>query len=248
MAITFVGSQIVTVAWSSIVDLPTTGLTGGSDTQARIGDHLIVATGTGTTSDVAVGVTDATLTWNEVAELYANDDNDANLSVSWAYASASPPATISLQAAGVANTIGILMVFRGVDTTTPMAATPTTATGLNSNTPNPAAIVPATAGAVVVVAGLAAKPTGDTKTVTAAPTNYTGFRATAVTGAISSGALGGMAYRASGISAGVSEDPGAFTVSATAVTNSWAAVTLALRPAPTSFIFNPAPLQPFLTR
>jgi hypothetical protein len=235
MAIEFVGSQIATLGNStaSSYTIATTGLTGGSDTQAREGDLLIVASGWASVNNGNPGVLDTTLSWTEPLDLWGDDTYDTNLSVAWAHANVTPPATISVSASGATqdSSGAILFVFRGHDTTTPMDATPVGTQGANSNTPNPPAIVPATTGAATVAIGFGAFANGANRTITAAPTNYTGLRAMQSALGGTYDFMGGMAYRLSR-TGGVSEDPVAFSVSGTANTSSWAAATLAIRPAP----------------
>lgn len=226
----FVGSISASVNLGD-VSLATTGLTGGTDTQVREGDYLVVAVADGNTSNAVGVMNDTTFTWSNVADLYANDDNDCNLSAWVAKATTTPPASISAGAGGSTYQSGLMMVFREIET---LDATTTTATGINSNTPNPPANTPASSGAVVLIIGGAAKNAGSTIKITAAPANYIGFTAADAIGSTVSSSAGSMiaaAYRTTGLTPGVVEDPGAFTVSGTETINSWAAITLVLRPA-----------------
>jgi hypothetical protein len=229
--IQFVGYSVVTQPnlGVSSYTVPTTGLVGGIDTQARTGDLIIVATGWNFDSDGNPGVLDNTLTWNEVADIYVNvGSDDTHLSVNWAYASVEPPATISVSATGSTTyTHGtIVYVFRNTSSNA-MDVTPTTAVATTgSNIPNPPAITPATTGAVVVAIGFTAQ-SDSSQDITSAPTDYTGF---AVFNERSSlyDLCGAIAHRQSGITAGVSENPGTFGITSYA-TASWAAVTLCIK-------------------
>jgi hypothetical protein len=220
------GTAAAAIGQSSIA---TTGLTGGIDTEARQGDLIIVAWACAGTSDLALSVSGSGLSFTEVAELYSNDSDDINLSVNWAHCDVSPPATITLTGTGTSEGAAI-MVFREHDTVTPMDATRTTATGLNGVVANPPSITPATTGAIVVAIGAAASGTGaDYAQFAGAPADYTGLTAEDSYSTISVAV--GMAYRTDR-TAGVAEDPGAFTMDNVGdAGSSWAAVTLAIRPA-----------------
>jgi hypothetical protein len=214
----------------TISSVATTGLTGGIDTEARQGDLIIVAWACSGTSNLDLSVSGSGLSFTEVAELYSNDIDDINLSVNWAHCDVSPPATITLTGTGTAE-VAAIMVFREHDTVTPMDATPTTATGLNGVAADPPSITPATTGAIVVAIGALASGIGaDSAAFTAAPTNYDDLTENDSASGSQMASVG-MAYRTDR-TAGVAENPGAFTTSSAGdAGSSWAAVTLAIRPA-----------------
>jgi hypothetical protein len=121
-----------------------------------------------------------------------------------------------------------ILVLRDVDPTTVLDVAAVTAGAANSSTVNPGSITPTTLGAVIVIAGSAASATGATFTApylapgpalsgTQADTNdislLMGFRSW-MTGAYDGAAFG--------------------SVPAGTTANSWACVTLAIRPAPTT--------------
>ena len=235
MAIEFVGRRGVQATTNvGSLALSTTGLAAGIDTEVRVGDFIVLLAGWASTSDGNPGVTDTTLTWTEAADLYANDTNDANLSVNWAQVTTTPPATISLRTAGAAVIQGaVMLVFRGVDTTSPLDVAIATATGTNSPYPSPPSATPATTGAVSVVGGVYAVPSGSGRTVTASPTGYVWGIAFSSTATNPVG--GGIIAHKTGLTAGVTETPSAFTISGGADTSSsWAAFTMVLRPAASS--------------
>jgi len=118
------------------------------------------------------------------------------------------------------------MVFRGVDPTTPMDVTLTTATGGNSVLANPPSITPVTAGAWIACFGFGAHTDG-TDTYTSAG-DLTLF--TSSGGNTTNDGTAGAGYKDDWVSG--SFDPGAWTFSGTDSTSfSWCAVTVALRPA-----------------
>lgn len=227
-AIALVGSTTaqLTGSTNTTYTLATTGLTGGSDTQARVGDLLIISTGFNTDSNGNPGITNSTLSWTEAADLYEiTGFEGTNLSVNWAYANVTPPTSVTINTVASRSSGSVLMVFRYVDPSNPLDVAITTATGTSSNRPNPPAITPATNGSAIVIVGGTAQADGSVD-VTSAPTGYSGF---SVANARSStwDFSAAMAYRLNN-SAGVSVDPAAFN--ATSYTNaSWAAVTIALR-------------------
>jgi hypothetical protein len=161
MAITFVGQQTSTVAGRT-TDWPalTFALTGGSDSTPQAGDLVIIqyliAAQTGRTPAPAIttsGYTSGTQLGNNGVgfNCYQN--------YFYKFMGGTPDTTVTLtQTFNVADAGAcLIMVFRGVDSTTPIDVTPTTMTGTGttagSNKPNPAAITPTTAGAWIIALG-----------------------------------------------------------------------------------------------
>ena len=205
MAIQFVGGAYA-LGSSSNFSVSLTALAGGIGTAAQAGDLVIVLNACAGTGSRALGVTSTGYT--EVADLYADDTSDTDLSVSYRVMPASPDTTVGVTAsAGTAyGAIGIVHVYRGVHPTSPMDVTPTTATGTNSSIPDGPSITPATNGATVVVCGAGAYTSADTSVT--APTNYTNQTnnstdpGTAIIAAIVSRA---------NLGSGTAEDPAAWT-------------------------------------
>jgi hypothetical protein len=172
----------------------------------------------------------STAGYTKVADLYANDANDANVGVFYKYMGATPDTTAVAQ--GVGNTSNetniAVLVFRGVKTVAnggPFAATATTATGINGANPDPPSISFTDSGVWTVIAAGNAFPSGTT-TFTL-PTGYTtnAQQDSAAETAGSGGAV--IGYSSSPTSP---ENPAAITSSAGDTTCSWAAVTMALLP------------------
>lgn len=215
----------ITGSISTTTSISLTALTGGMDTQPREGDVVIVYYGTGAGEDRAIGVTTAGYT--EIAELYSNDNEDVNLSVSYKAMSSTPDTSVVVSATGHSSDSGsvVIKVFRNVDIGTILDATSTTATGLNSVLCNPPAITPVTAGAVIVSGGSGAHTQG---VQTFSSSDLVNFSSVGGPDNLHDSTTGMGFYN--WISGAV--DPAAFTFSTTNSVNfSWAAVTLALRPA-----------------
>ncbi len=118
---------------------------------------------------------------------------------------------------------GFIMVFSGVDTTTPMDVTPTTATATGSRHPDPPAITPSTSGAAIVSLGGAS-----TWVSTQTCSNMTNMLWGAFDGD-SWRAQGGMSTKMDWSSGAF--DPAAWTGGSNSGTDGWGACTVALRPA-----------------
>lgn len=193
------------------------------------GDIVIVATGAGTaaTSDLKeMGV--VTSGYAEVADLYVEGavTRDSNLSVSWKRMGETPDTVVtcvSLQGFGGAYTNGVAYVLRGVDPSTALDVSVTTASGTDTHAPDAPAITPATEGAFLVVCG---HSVAYDASVTA-PAGYTDQA-----NATDASTLGGTLVVASKAwGGGGEEDPAAWTDWSTGSSyKAWTAVTLAFRP------------------
>ena len=174
----------------------------------------------------------------EVADLYQNDTRDANFSVNWKIMGGSPDTAVNCLGSGSASNgaVCVVQVWRNADQTTPLDVVSTTAQLNNSAVPNSPAITPVTSGAIVISAGLGTGAAVDTSVT--APTGYGNQVDISVDP--SNAATVGIASKAwSGSGA---EDPAAWTTWTTTTSDSWTAVTLALRPAnnpPTLTITQP---------
>ena len=141
--------------------------------------------------------------------------------------SASPDTTASCNPSSGSSIASdcVAMVFRGVDTTMPMDVAFTSAISPNSEDVNCPAITPVTSGAVVVCTGGAAGASVDTTPT--APTGYSGSTYVQTDPGSAGAAVASYKNWTSG-----AEDPAAYVMDlGTASANSWAAITLALRPA-----------------
>ena len=187
------------------------------------GDLVIVSTGFVHTSNRDPGV--STTGFTEVADLYANDTRDANFSVNWKLMGATPDTVVACNGSGTATNgaVAVAHVWRGVDQDSPMDVTATTATGTNSSNPNSPAITPVTAGTIVISTGLGTGSSADASI--AAPTGYSNQIDISVDPG--NAATVGIASK---VWVSGTEDPTAWTNWNTKTTDSWCAVSLAIRP------------------
>jgi hypothetical protein len=125
------------------------------------------------------------------------------------------------------NVSGVVVAFRGVDTTTPFDVTAPTETLAISGMPDPPSITTVTDGAVIVIIGHLDDDSTIGATI-AAPTNYTLAGWGQATDLSGSSSITMVAYRT--LATAGTDDPGAFT--STGGTDDWLAHTYALRPAP----------------
>lgn len=204
----------------------------------QTGDLLIGVVWQATTTNNALGI-DASdtsgLTWTEVAELYANDTADINLSVSWAIVTGTPPTTVTFTGPNNTANSGAAAVyaFTNANLTTPMDVPVTTATGINTADPDDPAITPVTTGATFFAIHAAAEPNNSTFAFAADSPDlgYSGASANNSSGTVNDGDMAGSAKLNAGI-AGVVEDRPLQPFGGTdSTSNSWAAVMMALRPA-----------------
>ena len=203
-----------------------TDLTGGIASAPAENDYVVVMQGIGSNADRAVATTSG---YTELADIYANGTTyDANLGVDAKFMGSTPDTTVTIGSSGSANDAQAawIMVFRGVDLTTPMDVAVVTATGTGTANPNPGAITPITTGSVGVFSGAQAAATAAALT----SSDLTAFASVnqADTNDIAVGA-GYIEWSGSG-----AMDPAVFGGGSNNSANSWAAVSIALRPAYTS--------------
>ncbi len=231
MAITYVGGNKLSIAPSNSGSLSLTGLTGGSNSSPSQDDYVVVTWSRGFNSDLNMALSSAGYT--ELADLYADDNTDANLGVYIKKMGASPDATVDVATIG-ATFGGVLIaeVWRGVDLTTPMDVSVVTASGSNTALANPPAITPVTSGAVIVACGSAGAQSGTGDNASNfGSSDLTAFQTTFA--AFTNGGMGYKVWSGSG-----SFDPAQWTCNDN-IRSSWAAATLALRPAVTAVPITP---------
>lgn len=155
MALTYVGgtSASDTTGANCVLDL--TALTGGSDSSPSENDIVIVFTGFTSVADKDVGM--VTSGYTEIADLYSNGSRDANGSFNYKIMGSTPDTSATCIGSGSAlyGNVAVAHVWRGADTTTPMDVSPVPGTSINSNDINPRSITPVTAGAIIIVGGVA---------------------------------------------------------------------------------------------
>ncbi len=223
MAIQYVGGQnfAANLDTTRIVDF---ALTGGLASAPASGDIVLVFFGDGTLADKTIGV--VTSGYTEIAELYVSDTYDANLSVSWKIMGATPDTNIEVSSSGGGDTTGaiIVHVFRGVDQTTPLDVTSTTRTGTNTGSVTPAAITPITTGSVIVIGGATGHNSGGAVTYSQSYLSNFLIRNPANPNIDLLMGAGHVAWTSG------TYTPGIWTMSTDRLSNSYATLTLALRP------------------
>jgi len=222
---TYVGGKTLAIAGTtSDTTISLTDLTGGLASAPAENDLVLVGFGIGTT----VGDLDVLMTtsgYTEIADIFGDDDNDTNFAVFRKFMTATPDTDVTVGPTGsVARAGGVVIrVWRGVNQTTPMDVAATTATGANTGRPTPAAITPTTSGTVIDVFGAAASDTGAAAFTTSDLSNFISVwsddSVDVVVGA------GNFDWTSGTFT------PAQWGGSTTAVADSWAAVTIALRPA-----------------
>jgi hypothetical protein len=218
--IEYVGGKVTLHTGSAVISL--TDLTGGLAASPSVGDLIIVSFGGGGAGDQALSVT--TAGYIEVAEPYADDTVDANMSVNYKISDGDTSVTLNNSGTESQPVVSGVEVWRGVDPVTPMDVAAVTATGINTGRPNPGAITPSTEGAIVVVVGLGTN-FGATLAVFTT-TELSNFLSVAGAGSNNSVIGVGSFEWTSG-----AFDPATFGGGSTGGNSSWVAVTMALRPA-----------------
>lgn len=224
-ALSYVGGVTCSRAGSTGSNLTCnlTTLTGGSNSSPSQNDIVIAAVSTGSTVDRSIGVVNPA-DYTEIIELYSNGSNyDTNLSVSWKVMGALPDDSVVFGPSGNnADAISaVVHVWRGVDTASPFDATYATSTGTGTGQPDPPQISPQTAGAIIIAIGASAALTGANYTTTELSNFIT------ITSADTNDSMtgeGSYAWTSGPF------NPAQFGGGSTGSGNSWAAVTLALKP------------------
>jgi hypothetical protein len=155
--IQFVGgntsSKVGATSGNTTISL-SSGLTGGIASAAAEGDLVIAAFASGSsTSSRTLAITDGTNNYTTIEKMVDGAPVDAHLRVAYKFASGDTSTTFG--PTGSTNDAGAMAVyvFRGVDSTTPMDVTHTTASGSGTTNANPPSIEPVTAGAFIVCVG-----------------------------------------------------------------------------------------------
>lgn len=136
---------------SSTVGTATSGgtITAQIPNGTEAGDFILVVHSARSTSDLNMSLSD--LSYTTVADLYANDTYDANLGVHWKISNGTETTLDLPGGTGFIAAACAVQVWRGVDTTSPLDVTPSTATGIDTwKAVNPG-ITTVTPGSLVVV-------------------------------------------------------------------------------------------------
>lgn len=224
----FVGGYAVGFAGTVSDTTVTLGsLTGGLAVTPAAGDLVILvfAAAEALTGDHNMTVTTAGYT--ELADLYIEDTLGTNLGVFWKRMGSTPDTSVDVGGTGGSDNAGAVAVhvWRGAHSVTPIDVTTTTATGVSSSLANPASITPTTFGSVILIAAGSGHADG-TQTFTH---GTFGNLATVGQNDVYDVTVGIASYQAWLTGA---YDPAAFGYSTTDdASNSWAAATIAIRPA-----------------
>lgn len=225
MAISFVDSAVHSVVNTASFDvtLPTT-----------LEDDIVLVC----VSGVRLGYQDlgvSTSGYTEVADIYANSTFDTMLSINWKRMGATPDSIVTVNgcygSAGYGTSV-VVYVLRGVDTTTALDVTTTTATGTSGGVPDAPSITPVSSGALVVAVG--AGPPNDAAIT--APSGYSNsiFKA-------GTASYGNTCAVASKLWAGGAEDPAVWTDwTVPSASYSWCAATLAFKPGAVDVTIEPS--------
>lgn len=226
-AITYVGGATAVSVGNTDVSVSLTALTGGSDSAPSTNDIIIFAYNIADADNVDLDLACNTAGFTEIADLFGNGTQDANLGVYWKFHDGDT-AVVGEGSLGGADTSiqGAVLVFRGVALAAeggPFDVTSTTATGTTVGDPDPPNIdTTGTAGIWTVIAGSDAHTANVNGTFTG-PTNYTVDFITIGNQDTADGIIG-MGYRTNPADP---ENPGLITTATTAT--GWGAVTMALK-------------------
>lgn len=229
MAISFVGSakdgKAGATSGTSTIPL-SSGLAGGSRSSVQSGDIVIALFATGSAADRTLSITDGSSDYTLIgSELYANGSSyDANLRAAYKFMGSTPDASTTFGATGAITDAGAMavFVFAGVDQTTPLDVTPTTATGTGTGRPNPPSITPSTSGAKVLVVGAGSAAVSDNLIDT---NSLNGFISAKATDTISIAVGAGYKDWSSG-----AYDAAQFDGNVASAAAAWVALSIALRP------------------
>jgi len=228
MAISYVGGQVGGRAGAASTTTVTYALTGGSNATPQAGDFVVVTMGVGAAARNPAQAVSAPGTWANLGQLNPNTQTyDTAMNVSYKFMPATPDTTLTAPSTGNAQDAQnwTIQVFRGVDPTNPWDVAAVAASAVGTGRPDPGSITPVTAGAWVVICGAGAAATG---VAYVAPANFTTNFLTR-TQADTNDAMIGSGYWTGWTSGAV--NPAAYTGGTANAVDSWAAYTLALRPA-----------------
>lgn len=145
----YVGGQTLGILGQATAYTLNFALTGGIASVPAIGDVVIVAFSAGSIASASLAVTGYT----QLAFLYSSDTYDTILYVGYKVLSAADT-TLVTSSIGTGSTSNAgafcVQVWRNIDTTTPIDQTTTTATGLNTAYPIPPAITPVSNRSVII--------------------------------------------------------------------------------------------------
>jgi len=232
MTIKFVGgaSYLGSDTSGTNVNIPlNSGLTGGIESSVRTGDMVIVVHSVSSTTNSTLTIRDpSSVAYTLIgSELYSDDTYDTNLRVAYKFMGATPDASVSFSdnLGGTNGRIATAYVLRGVNSTTPLDVAAVTATNTNTGNVDPPSITPVTSGAAIVAFGAAAHNLGGVFFSFPSGSLYSWIANSNNTSNDSSHGIVQYAWTSGAF------NPAAWTLAGTTTTDSWASITVALRPA-----------------
>lgn len=226
-AISFVGSAENGTANNADPTADLTAISGLAEN-----DLVIAACGLGDADAVNLDVTMNTAGYTGINDLFADDTHETSFEVFYKFMGSTPDTSVVCEGSTGGNDTGTAIVaiaFRGVDTTTPFDVASTSVTGINDPDADPPSIDWSTSGVwtVIAVASAHALGTNCTSDAYVFPTGYTTNQIECA-GNDTTDISVGMGYNSAPADP---ENPGIVDHNGTDSTNnSWAAVTMALRP------------------
>jgi hypothetical protein len=227
-----VGNAVVTAFTSAAASITVvgsftgTGNSPGSITMSGLTENdYVIAVAMMASNTVRTGTMNSA-GWTLLGNTSANSTCDSAL-YAWGKRMSSSPDTaisISLSGASADGRILVAQAYRGVDTTTALDVAVVTASNVNSRAANPGAVTPVTAGAIVVSIGGAAYLNPSVDMTEPALSDVLAHKGSGST--YSASMLIGHQDWTSG-----ALNPAAMTISGSVSGDSWAAMTIALRPA-----------------
>lgn len=208
---------------TGILTFSLTGLTGGLTSAPEVGDIVIVGVAFKDSTNRSISSVSAGYT--ELTDLYVNSSNDTNFAVYYKVLSTAET-SISINVGVTGYTISAKLVvhaWRNINTVSPLDTTPVTVTGTPTGGPDAPAITTVTGEAVVIAIGATAFSSTYPSTALTVPSGMENFF-TDSSSVVSIGIASALVP-----SAGV-YDPPAFGGGSSSSANSYAAITIALRP------------------
>jgi len=227
--ITYVGGKTVDAGAitgsAANLSISLTDLTGGVASAPSENDIVVIGYSRSSTGVADANLAIATTGYEEIAELREDDTYEVDMVGAWKRMGSTPDTTVSITRPATGVYVAAIQVFRGVDTTTALDVTSTTASSINYGRPDPASIEPVTDKSLIVVIGSQGSSTASVA-FTSTDLNY--FITRDRDGTTSGSTIGiGARYWTTGTGA---FDPAEFGGGSTSVDAAWAAITLALRP------------------
>lgn len=203
-------------------------LTGGIASSPSPGDIVVVCSGFGNTASSAPAVSgNVSGAYTSLfTPIHQNDTWDTEFGCFYNLMGGSVDTSLTItRTTNTAYGGGTaVQVWRGVDQTTPIDVTTTTAGGGNASAPNPPSITPSTVGALIMAAGVGTQGASGSAFTVPAGLGYVSILADGSTSDV------GVYLRTAIEWASGAYDPSTATGGATSSSCSWAAATIALRP------------------